>query len=100
MLEVIRPVVAGIFSGCVIACLGYAKSVTVEDFEPTKALQTIIIGGFVGGAGVLIGMPYKEAYEYLVCIGAVTVVEYLKKAVWRLIKEYKEKQSTVSLCVG
>lgn len=78
-------IAAGLVAGALTAVLGYAKSVTVETFDPKKAVQTLIIGAIVGGYAGYAGVTYEQAYEFFGTIGAITVIEYIKKAVWRAI---------------
>lgn len=73
----------GIVSGVFVALLGYAKSSTVESFDWRKALQTMIVGGVVGGIAGYNGWTYQQAYEWASTMGVITIVEYVKKAVWR-----------------
>lgn len=86
IINLIYPIFAGIISGGITALLGYAKSVSVESFDPSKAVQTIIVGAFVGGVAGYTGMTYEDANDWLISIGAITVVEYIKKAIWRKIR--------------
>ena len=76
----------GLVAGAVTALLGYAKNVTVEDFDPKKAFQTICVGAFVGAVAGYYGMDYNTAEEWLGSIGAITVFEYVKKAIIRKLK--------------
>jgi len=85
MFEVVKGILVGACLGAVTALIGYAKSAG-ESFELEKAIQTVIVGAFVGGFGSYAGMTYQQSFDYLTSIGAITVVEYLKKAVWRRIK--------------
>lgn len=84
--QVVCGVVGGIVSGAITALLGYAKSSTVEGFDVEKAVQTLIVGAIVGGCAGYWGVSYTQAYEYLVSIGAITLIEAVKKAIWRRIK--------------
>jgi|GEM_PF-5705039 len=79
--EVVRGILAGIVSGAVTALLGYAKTGGLESFEPKKAVQTIIVGAVVGGFAGAWGVTYQEAYEYLGSVGAITLIEYVKKSI-------------------
>jgi len=79
-------IIAGIISGAIVMLLGYAKSSTVESFDPRKAGQTIIIGAVVGGIAGYSGWTFEYAYEWAASAGVITVVEYLKKAVYRRLK--------------
>jgi len=78
----------GAISGIVAAIIGYAKSATEESFSAKKFVQTIIIGGFVGGVAGYYNISYQQAYDWLVSIGAIATIEWIKKAIWRLIKKY------------
>jgi len=73
-------------AGAITALLGYAKSATSESFNPRKALQTIVVGGFIGGVSGFYGMTYMETKDWLSSIGAITLIEYLKKAIIRKMR--------------
>ena len=83
MLSLIQAILGGVVSGALTAVLGYAKSSTVESFDPRKALQTLIVGAVVGGVAGYYGMDYTQAHDYMVSVGAITLIEYIKKAVLR-----------------
>jgi hypothetical protein len=83
--QIVWGVVAGIISGAVTALLGYAKSSAVESFDPKKAVQTIIVGAVVGGFAGAWGVTYQQAYEYLGSVGAITLIEYVKKAILKRV---------------
>jgi len=89
MIEIVKGIVVGAICGAVTALLGYAKSVTSEKFEPAKAAQTIVVGAVVGGVSGYYGWTYEEAEEWATNIGLTTLVEYLKKAIWRKIRKNK-----------
>jgi len=85
--QIVWGIVGGVVSGAITALLGYAKSSTVESFNAEKAAQTLIIGAIVGGYAGYWGVSYTQAYEYLGSVGAITLIEFVKKAVWRRIKK-------------
>ncbi|MEM1518172.1 MAG: hypothetical protein QW789_03510 [Nitrososphaerota archaeon] len=91
MIIIIKSILSGILAGFITAALGYAKSVTVETFDWEKFLQTLIIGGFVGACSAHLGLSFTEAYEYLFAVGAITLFEYVKKSIWRIIKKLLQK---------
>ncbi|MEM1510572.1 MAG: hypothetical protein QW096_11970 [Thermofilaceae archaeon] len=78
-------ILAGMAAGALTAILGYAKSVATETFDPSKAIQTLIIGAIIGGYAGYAGVTYEQAYEFFGTVGAITLIEYLKKAIWRAI---------------
>ena len=86
MLEVIKGIIVGMVCGAITALLGYAKSVTVEKFNPKKAGQTVVVGAVIGGVSGYYGWTYQQAEEWASNIGLVTLTEFIKKAVWRKIK--------------
>jgi len=90
---VLSGIAAGAVSGALAAVLGYSKSVTVEKFEGRKAVQTLVIGGIVGGYAGYMGIPYAKAEEYLLTVGGIVLIEYVKKAVWRAWKRWREGRS-------
>ena len=75
---------AGAASGAIAAFLGYAKSAG-ETFDYKKALQTVIVGGFVGGVAGGLGVSYQEGEAWLNTIGGLTLFEYIKKTVLRRV---------------
>jgi len=81
-----QTILSGVLSGITIAFFGYAKSVTEEGFDPKKALQTMFIGAVVGGVAGYYGWTYEQAYEWLSSMGLITVIEYVKKALIRIVK--------------
>jgi len=92
MFGVIAGVVFGAISGAIIALTGYAKSVTVEKFDPKKATQTIIVGAIVGGIAGFYGWDYARAEAWAGNMGVITIVEYVKKAIWREWKKLQEEE--------
>ena len=85
--QIVWGIVGGVVSGAITALLGYAKSSTVESFSAEKAVQTLIVGAVVGGCAGYWGISYTQAYEYLGSVGAITLIEMTKKAIWRRIKK-------------
>lgn len=84
MMEIVVGVLAGIVNGAITALLGYAKSYGAV-FDAKKALQTVIIGAFIGGVAGYTGWTYTKAEEWASSVGAITIVEYVKKAVLRRV---------------
>jgi len=82
MLEVVTGIGMGLVSGVITAALGYAKSAG-ENFNYKKLLQTVIIGGFIGGVAGAMGISYTQAEQWLGTIGAITLVEYIMKGMLR-----------------
>lgn len=87
MLIILKGIVAGMINGAIIAALGYARLAGKEDFDEKKFLQTAIIGAVVGGVGADAGWTYSQAYEWASTMGLITIIEYIKKAVWRRLKK-------------
>lgn len=83
MMEVLIGVVAGALNGLGIACLGYAKSAKVEDFDERKFLQTAVVGAIVGAGAGYAGVTYQTATEWAASSGLIVIIEYIKKAVLR-----------------
>jgi uncharacterized membrane protein YeaQ/YmgE (transglycosylase-associated protein family) len=86
-MSVIFGILGGVVSGAITALLGYAKSSSVESFDVSKAVQTLIVGAIVGGCAGYLGVSYTEAQDYLGSVGALTLIEYLKKAIWRRVRK-------------
>jgi hypothetical protein len=83
MLEVL----IGICSGVAYAATGYLKSLKkdskFEKFEPCKFTQSVVIGGIVGAVGYSLGISLEIAQQFVFDTGLVTIVENLKKFIWR-----------------
>ena len=83
---------AGVANGIILAVLGYAKSKPEgEEFDKNKLVQTVVVGGVVGGIAGYSGITYTQSYEWLSTMGAVGLIEYGKKAIWRTLKNYLKK---------
>jgi len=91
MMEMVSGIFAGTVCGAVTALLGYAKSVTVEKFNPKKALQTVVVGAVIGGVSGYYGWSYSRAEEWATNVGLITLVEYLKKAILRRVMRNERK---------
>lgn len=80
-----EAILYGIISGAITALLGYAKSHTVESFDGTKALKTLVIGAFIGLVAAYYNIDFTTAEQWLGSIGAITVVQYVLRAIARKI---------------
>jgi len=83
----LQGIITGILSGAITSLLGYAKSVTSETFDKDKAIQTLIVGAFIGGIAGYYGWTFEKAETWATDIGLITVFEYVKKALIRYIKK-------------
>ena len=92
MWKILKGILIGMICGAITALLGYAKSVTSEKFNLKKAVQTIIVGAVVGGISGYFGWTYEQAEEWASNMGITTILEYLKKAVWRKIRPKREAE--------
>lgn len=91
MIDVLLNILGGVINGVVVAALGYAKSSKIENFDEKKFIQTAMIGGFVGGFAFTAQMTYNQAYTWVAGSGMITIIEYVKKTVWRRIKKLPKK---------
>lgn len=88
IFALVYPALSGVFSGLLIAALGYFKS-TPDVFEPRKFFITVGIGAIVGAVAGYLGMEYASAEAWLGSIGAITAIDYILKAIWRRYLEKK-----------
>lgn len=88
MIEILKGILFGAVSGAIIALLGYAKSSTVESFDPQKAIQTVVVGAVVGGISGAYGWTYQQAEQWASNMGIITITEYTKKFIWRKLRRY------------
>lgn len=84
ILKIALGIFGGAISGVAAAALGFAKS-SGESIDNSKFLQTVVVGGVVGGVGGYLGMDYTTAYTYVGSIGGITLIEYVKKTVLRRV---------------
>jgi len=82
MIGIIKNILSGVGSGLITAFLGYMKN-KGEEFDCAKFVQTLVVGGVVGGVAQSCGMAYNDAYDYLASIGVISLIEYIKKSIWR-----------------
>jgi len=80
-------ILGGILSGWGYAILGLGRALQKgEKFEPRKFVQTLIIGGIIGGCAGYMGVEYVVAEEYLASIGIIYTIERVKKLVYTKLK--------------
>jgi len=87
MWLVVQNIVMGAVSGAIAGMLGYCKNASVETFDVKKFVQTVIVGAVCGGCASYWGVSIDQAHEILTTTGALTLVEYVKKAVWRRVSK-------------
>lgn len=78
----LQPIIAGLVAGLIASAIGYIKS-NAEEFEAEKFFVTVGIGAIVGAIGGYMGISYASAEIYLANIGAVYMIDYILKAIWR-----------------
>lgn len=78
----LQPIIAGLVAGLIASAIGYIKS-NAEEFEAEKFFVTVGIGAIVGAIGGYMGISYASAEIYLANIGAVYLIDYILKAIWR-----------------
>ena len=90
--QIMIGIAAGVANGGIVAILGYAKSKPEgEEFDAAKLVQTAVVGGVVGGIAGFQGITYLQSYEWLSTMGAIGLIEYTKKAIWRTLKKKLKK---------
>lgn len=91
MSEILTGIGGGIVSGMITATLGYAKS-TGTEFDAKNFMQTVIVGGFVGGIAGYQGVTYVQSQDYVATTGALTLFEYVKKTILRRVVPWLKKK--------
>lgn len=91
IVKILIGIGSGILSGLGAAALGFAKSAGSE-FDWKNFVQTLIVGGFVGGVAGYIGITYQNSLDWLATTGGLTLFEYIKKAILRRIYPWLEDQ--------
>ena len=89
MFEILVPTIAGVLNGIGVAGLGYAKTIKegkLEDFDAKKFVQEVIVGGIVGGIAGHAGITYAVAEHWVMSSGAIVLISWSKKTLWRLVK--------------
>jgi len=85
MLNIMAGVAYGAFTGLFIAGAGYLKHKPLPDFDPSKFIQTLIVGGIAGGVMAFYGLDFDQALTWVANAGIVTYIEYVKKAIGKRI---------------
>lgn len=83
----LEQILLGISSGIVFGIIGYLKSLKkdgkLERFDYNKFTQSVIIGGIIGAVSKSMGINLEVAQQFVFNTGLITIVENLKKWVWR-----------------
>lgn len=82
MIEVLYGIGAGISAGITYGLTSFAKK-KGQPFDGKKFATTIILGAIAGATWNITGIQTEMAYNYLITLGAVPVIENLLKTVWR-----------------
>jgi hypothetical protein len=89
-INIVKSLLEGIMVGIVIAVLGYLKKVSdsgeLPKFNSAKFAATIVIGGIAGALMRYYNISYDDASNILMTAGAVTLIEYSIKALYRYLK--------------
>jgi hypothetical protein len=80
--SLLQPIIAGLVAGLIASAIGYIKT-NAEKFEAEKFFITVALGAIVGAIGGYMGISYASAEIYLANIGAVYLIDYILKAIWR-----------------
>jgi hypothetical protein len=89
---ILWAIISGIISGAMAAGIGYIKGTKLEKFNKMKLFITLFVGAVVGGFAGYQGWEYQTAYEYFTTIGAVYIIEFIGKAIYRrLMPDDKKK---------
>jgi len=81
MIEILTALLMSV----IYTIIGYAKSVD-EEFNPTKAVSTIILGLIIGTILTITGSPVTQASvaaQLVTYGGLLYVIENILKAIWR-----------------
>ena len=91
MSAMVQGVLGGAASGVLVAVGGYLKNAGT-DFSWSNFGQTVVEGVIVGGVGGALGVSYAAAQDYLVSVGAVTLIDYVKKIIVRRVWPWLKKK--------
>ncbi len=88
-LVLVKGIALGCINGVALAVGGYLKNKPEgESFEVKKFFDYAVVGAVTGGVGAYMGISYDLAYGWLTMSGTITIVEYIKKIVWRNLKNW------------
>ena len=85
-IKVLIGIGSGALNGAVISLLGYGKSQKVESFDWKKAIKTTALGAIIGGIAGAEGTTYQQAQDWATQTGAIVIIEYILKGIWRYFK--------------
>ena len=89
--EAINQIVLAITAAVIYALAGYFKSQPAETFDREKFLTTIVIGVIVGIVEVYLNVTFEAAYNLLLSMGLIVVIENVCKILWRRIWNHPPK---------
>jgi len=87
----IYPILYAIAAAVIYALAGYFKTQPAETFDKQKFVTTIVIGVLVGVVEVYLNVTFEAAYNLLLSMGLIVVIENVCKIVWRRIFNHPAK---------
>lgn len=79
----IEQIITGLIGGLVYSLTGLAKSNSLEKFNWSKMVPTLIVGGVIGVVAALTNQDYGIVANLSFAAGLTAVVENIGKAVYR-----------------
>jgi prolipoprotein diacylglyceryltransferase len=79
----INQILTGIIGGLAFSLSGLAKKENKEDFDWTKMIPTIVIGGIIGGIAGFMNQDYGVIANSSLAAGLTAVIENGWKAIYR-----------------
>jgi hypothetical protein len=84
-------ILVGAGAGAGASFIGYMKGKTLEQIEWDKAFATIVLGLIIGGLAAYMGVPFDEAYQIVLALGLVTLINQVAIALYRRIMDWWAK---------
>ena len=78
-------IISGVVGGLAFSLSGLAKKSSRDEFQWSKMLPTIIVGGVIGGIAGFTNQDYGYVADTAGVAGLTAVVENFCKAIWRKV---------------
>jgi hypothetical protein len=85
-------ILVGAFAGAGTSVIGYLKGKTYEQIEWDRVFTTVVLGLIVGGTAGYMGVPFDQAYEVVLALGLITVINQVALGLYRRIVDWYKKK--------
>jgi mannose/fructose/N-acetylgalactosamine-specific phosphotransferase system component IIC len=88
-MSMLCGLIASMLSGMAYMLVAYIKS--EEKFNKYKFTRTLVIGAFVGLVMGYYNIGFMQAYDYLISLGIITIIDQILALIMKKMKKKRRK---------